>query len=172
MYNAGNVLRHEFHKHDVGTEDEKARRRSLIIPVVIAYIFGIEVALKALIEEQGHKPAWIHDLLELYEKLSPETKATINAKASAIGIKVRDVRNVIQEHRNSLQEWRYREGTDGPLVVHLDTIGAILRATIETYTDWYGTVSEGAGHKSRGKTGVPPDIQTKASEYAKNVLGH
>ena len=40
MFNAGAVLCEEFDKLNKGTEDIKARRRSLIIPIVIVYIFG------------------------------------------------------------------------------------------------------------------------------------
>lgn len=62
MFNAGEVLREYFSHLDVGTEDEKARKRSTIIPMVVTYMFGIEVGLKALIQGQGQKPPRIRDL--------------------------------------------------------------------------------------------------------------
>ena len=52
MFNAGEVLREYFRHDDVGTADEKARRRSSIIPMMVVYIFGIEVGIKAFIEKR------------------------------------------------------------------------------------------------------------------------
>ena len=171
MYNAGDVLRDEFEKHSTGIEDHKARRRSLIIPMVIVYIFGIEIGLKAVIRGQRQKPDRIHDLLKLYDKLSLETQESINEKVSAIGITVTSVRSVMEEHRNDLQEWRYPEDSDGKFVVDLNILKATLGAIIETYNEKYGAVIEGMEQISKDQTRVPLAIQLKASEYGKNALG-
>ena len=58
MFNAGEVLLEHFCQYDVGTADEKARRRSSIIPMMVVYIFGVEVGIKALIEKQGLTPPY------------------------------------------------------------------------------------------------------------------
>ena len=48
MFNAGEVLREYSLNYRTGTADEKALRNSTVIPMVMAYIFGIEVGIKAL----------------------------------------------------------------------------------------------------------------------------
>ena len=56
MFNAGEVLREYSLRYNIGTPDEKARRNSTVIPMVMAYIFGIEVGVKALIETPETRP--------------------------------------------------------------------------------------------------------------------
>ena len=56
MYHAKDVLTKETEMMDKGTEEEKARKRSLILPAIITQVFGIEAALKALIWRQGATP--------------------------------------------------------------------------------------------------------------------
>ena len=56
MFNAGEVLGEYSRYQDIQTKDEKERRTSTVIPMVDAYILGIEVGIKALIEKQGQKP--------------------------------------------------------------------------------------------------------------------
>ena len=80
MYHAKDVLTKETETMDKGTEEEKARRRSLILPTVITQVFGIEAALKALIWRQGKTPPKSHDLLKLYKMLVPETQRRIREK--------------------------------------------------------------------------------------------
>ena len=82
MYHAKDVLTKETEMMDKGTEEEKARKISLILPTVITQVFGIEAALKALIWRQGATPPKSHDLLKLYKMLSPETQRRIREKVS------------------------------------------------------------------------------------------
>ena len=56
MFNAGEVLGEYSRYQDIQTKDENERKTSTVIPMVDAYILGIEVGIKALIEKQGQKP--------------------------------------------------------------------------------------------------------------------
>ena len=80
MYHAKDVLTKETEMMDKGTEEEKARKRSLILPAIITQVFGIEAALKALIWRQGATPPKHHDLLKLYKMLAPKTQRRISEK--------------------------------------------------------------------------------------------
>ena len=169
MCNAGDVLQQEFVRYDQGTEEEKARRRSLIIPMVVVYAFGIEVALKAIIKRQGETPDQIHDLLKLYEKIPVEAQENINERVSAIVPNVSDVQKLLKEHQESFVKWRYLEDFDGPHVVSLGALQATLRATIEECNCRYGTESKKES-VPQGQDGVPKAIQNKATQYAKDVF--
>ena len=170
MFNAGAVLCEEFDKLNKGTEDIKARRRSLIIPIVIVYIFGIEMALKAMIKREGEDPGKIHDLLKLYKKLLPKTQKNINEKVSKIGINASDVQNVMEEYQNSLQEWRYMEDFDDSPLVDLRALQVTLCTIINIHTDRYGAEMKEEKQVSQNQTGVPPNIQGIMSEYQKNMF--
>ena len=169
MCNAGDVLQKEFVRYDQGTEEEKARRRSLIIPMVVVYAFGIEVALKAIIKRQRETPDQIHDLLKLYEKIPVEAQENINERVSAIVPNVSDVQKLLKEHQESFVKWRYLEDLDGPHVVSLGALQATLRATIEECNCRYGTESKKES-VPQGQDGVPKAIQNKATQYAKDVF--
>ena len=95
MFNAGEVLREYFRHYDVGTADEKARRRSSIIPMMVVYIFGIEVGIKALIEKQGLKPPRIHDLRELYGKLPASIRCKIEDRTRTFAVGSSTVENLL-----------------------------------------------------------------------------
>ena len=53
MFNAGEVLRGYFQGYATGTESEKARRRSALIPMTVVYVLGIEVGIKAKDRKAG-----------------------------------------------------------------------------------------------------------------------
>lgn len=166
MFNAGNVLRNEFERYQSGTEDEKARRRSLIIPLVVVYVFGIETALKAIIKAQGGKP-WGHDLLELYRELSDDNKGSVNRKILEKGVNASDAKSVLEYYRNSFQEWRYMEDMETPLLAAPGTLEAILYSIITLHTEKYGEMQQ--EQASRGETGVPQTIQNEALEYVRRI---
>ncbi len=171
MFNAGEVLREYFDQLDLGTEDEKARKRSIIIPMVVTYIFGIEVGLKALIKGQGQKPLHTHDLNDLYSSLSTTVRKRIVDKLVAnTGEPKINLVGLLSYHRNSLQEWRYMGDFQGAKVVQPSLTGAILRAIIEVHAEVYGVEPEMTAGASTDATEVPHSIQKAASEYKKNVF--
>ena len=58
MFYAGDLLQQELHKPGKSGAEE-ARRSSLVMPMVVVYAFGIEVALKALNHRWGtHSEAY------------------------------------------------------------------------------------------------------------------
>jgi hypothetical protein len=170
MFNAGEVLLEYFRQYDVGTADEKARRRSSIIPMMVVYIFGIEVGLKALIEKQGLKPPRIHDLRKLYGKLPASIRCKIEDRTRTFAVGSSTVENLLSYHRNSFEEWRYVGDFDGAKVVQPATIAATLRAIIEVHTELYGAEQSKPAVPSRGPVDVPLSIQATASEYVKDVF--
>ena len=145
MFNAGEVLREYSLNYRIGTADEKARRNSTVIPMVVVYIFGIEVGINALIEKQGQSPPWTHDLEELYGKLIDSVRARIEQKASTSGISAPVLEKLLAYHKNSFEEWRYRGDSGGTLAVQPDTVAATLRAIIEVHK-YTGQVSEQQQH--------------------------
>ena len=170
MFNGGEVLREYFRHHDVGTADEKARRRSALIPMMVVYIFGIEVGIKALIEKQGRKPPHTHDLTELYSKVTTFIQSRMKDKVETYGGGSSRAEDLLSYHRNSFEEWRYMGDFGGALVVEPAAIAATLRAIIEVHTEEYGSETGNTTVESRGGVGVPPSIQEAASEYMKNVF--
>ena len=168
MFNAGEVLREYFGHFDVGTEDEKARKRSTIIPMVVTYMFGIEVGLKALIEGQGQKPPHTHDLKNLYGNLAAIVRKRIADKLVAnTGESRIALEGLLSHHRNSLQEWRYMGDFQGAKVVHPSLTGATLRAIIEVHTGLYGVETDVTDGASTVTADVPLSIQNATSEYMK-----
>ena len=166
MYHAKDVLTKETETMDKGTEEEKARRRSLILPTVITQVFGIEAALKALIWRQGKTPPKSHDLLKLYKMLVPETQRRIREKGEAVKILVE---GVMMEHRHSLQEWRYRDSV-GFLPIHTGAIQVAFQAVIETYQEIYGVQANQGTEKSTGESKKPdPRMVSRALEYDARV---
>lgn len=170
MFNAGEVLREYFIHYDVGTEDEKARRRSTVIPMVVVYIFGIEVALKALVERQRQTPSRTHDLKQLYGELTATIRTMIEDKLVANIGNGQIVAGLLSHHRNSLQEWRYMGDFQGARAVQLDLLVATLRAIIEVHTEVYGAERDKIERASTDGVGVPPSIQKAVIEYQKDVL--
>ncbi len=170
MFNGGEVLREYFGHLNVGTEDEKARRRSTIIPMVVTYMFGIEVGLKALIEGQGQKPPHIHDLKNLYRNVAATVRKRIEDKLVAYTRESKvALAGLLTHHRNSLQEWRYMGDFQGGKIVHPSMIGATLREIIEVHTEVYGVETDVAEDTSTDTADVPLSIQKATSEYMKDV---
>ena len=170
MFNAGEVLRGYFEHKDVGTEDEKGRRISTFIPMVVTYMFGIEVGLKALIQGQGQKPPRIHDLEKLYGKVASTVRKRIEDKLVTYTGELRvTLAGLLAHHRNSLQEWRYLGDFQGSKIVHPSLIGATLRAIIEVHTEVYGLETDVTEDASPDTADVPPSIQKATTEYMKEV---
>ncbi len=166
MYHAKDVLTKETEMMDKGTEEEKARKRSLILPAIITQVFGIEAALKALIWRQGETPPKHHDLLKLYKMLAPETQRRIREKGESRKIRVK---GVLMEHRHSFQEWRYRD-SGGFLTVHTGAIAVAFRAVIDTYQEIYGVGDKQDTEKSPGELKKPPPgMVARALEYDSRV---
>lgn len=170
MFNAGELLREYFERKDVGTEDEKGRRISTFIPMVVTYIFGIEVGLKALIQGQGQKPPHIHDLKKLYNRVSSTVRKRIEDKLATYTGELRvNLAGLLTRHRNSLQEWRYLGDFQGSQIVHPSLIGATLRAIIEVHTEVYGVETDLTDDASTDTAEVPISIQMATAEYMKEV---
>ena len=166
MYHAKDVLTKETETMDQGTEEEKARRISLILPIVITQVFGIEAALKALIWRQGATPPQRHDLLKLYEMLSPEPQRRIRERGESRKFRVKVI---LMEHRHSFQEWRYRD-SGGFLPVDTEAIEVAFRAVIDTYQEIYGVGDNQDTEPSPGESKKPsPRMRTRALEYYARV---
>ena len=114
MLNGTLLLLGEFRKHDEGEEHERAARRSLLLPLCVNCIFGVEMALKSLIMRQGDSPGDKHDLLHLYDRVSSENQEAISTLATSLGVP--NVHGMLRAHRNGLQEWRYRQDHDAAVV--------------------------------------------------------
>ena len=166
MYHARDVLTKETETMDKGTEEEKARKRSLILATVITQVFGIEAALKALIWRQRATPPKSHDLLKLYKMLSPETQRRIRERGESRKVRVK---SILMEHRHSFQEWRYRDSGDF-LPVHTGAIEVAFRAVIDTYQEIYGVGDKQDTEKSPGELKKPSQrMVARALEYDARV---
>ena len=166
MYHAKDVLTKETETMDQGTEEEKARRSSLILPTVITQVFGIEAALKALIWRQGATPPKSHDLLKLDKMLSPETQRRIRERGESRTCRVKVI---LMEHRHSFQEWRYRD-SGGVLPVHTGAIEVAFRAVIDTYQEIYGVGDNQDTEPSPGESKKPsPRMVARTLEYDARV---
>ncbi len=171
MFNGGEVLFQYFSLHDQGTEEEKARRRSAIIPLVMVYIFGIEVGLKAIIQGLNHKTERTHNLLTLYEKLPTQIRERINCKAAAAGGNNLDVKGLLKTHKNSFQEWRYMGDHSKVLSVYPSALRAILQAIINTHEEYFAATNKEnirTANPPRGR--APQSVVEAASRYTRDVL--
>ena len=165
MLNAGEVLREHFQDHAVGTAGEQANKRSVVIPMTVVYILGIEVGVKALIEKQGQQAPHIHDLETLYGKLDSSIRSRIEDKLKSLGAAFPRADNLLSYHRNSFEEWRYIGDFGKTNVVDPSAIAATLRSIIEVHTEAYG-IGTSKAVPDFGKEGiVPPSIQRAAAEY-------
>ena len=163
MFNGGEVLLAYFTgEANASTEPDKERRRSVVLPMAVVFFFGIEVAMKALIEKQGQNPPHTHDLASLYALLDSSTQTRIEAKLNPDGV---EVEALLIHHRSSFEQWRYivDSGKDA-LVINPGAIAATLQAIIEAHTDLYGAGTTPAPAAS-GQGGVPPHVQRAAVEY-------
>ena len=140
MFNAGEVLREYFRGHEIGTPDERTRRLSAVIPMMVVYILGIEVGIKALVEMQGQKPPRTHDLKKLYFKLETTKQDRIKDRLEAQGIDSSRAENILSYHWNSFEKWRYMGDSGDALVVEPATIRSYSQGN-HRYT--YRTIRNG-----------------------------
>ena len=126
--------------------------------------------MKALIEKQGQRPPRIHDLKKLHAKLPNTIRQKIDDKVAASGLNLSRVENLLTEHRNSLEEWRYMGDFGSIQVIELGAIAATLKAIVEVHVEEYGAEMGQSPPDSKGVSGVPLSIQDAASEYAKEVF--
>ena len=173
MFHGATILHQEFDKNPEGSADERARRMSLVIPMVVAYVFGIEVGIKALIRGQGGTPKREHDLTKLFDGLDPETRRQINERATEKVPQVTDVRLLLDEHRKHFETWRYLGDHPGPQLVHLGPIRIVLNTIIDIHTEKYGKQAEPLTLESDAEVsnGIPKSIRDKALQYRQNVYG-
>ena len=169
MFNAGEVLRGYFQGYATGTESEKARRRSALIPMTVVYVLGIEVGIKALIEKQGQKASHIHDLKTLYGELESSIQSRIEDRLKSMGAGLPRADSLLSYHGKSFEEWRYMGDFGNAKVVDPSAIAATLRSIIEVHTEAYGMEdSKPVLHSSKEGT-VPTSIQRAATEYVKKT---
>ena len=169
MFNAGEVLREYFQSYAAGTESEKARRRSALIPMTVVYVLGIEVGIKALIEKQGQKPPHIHDLKTLYGNLDSSIQRRIEDKLKSLGAALPRADSLLSYHRNSFEEWRYMGDFGTAKVVDPSAIAATLTSIVEVHTEAYGIETSKPVPGSRKGGAVPTSIQRAATEYMKKT---
>ena len=170
MFNAGENLR--AYQTDGGslTKDEGERRNSTIIPMVVIFFFGIEVAFKALIEDSGQARTRGHDLLSLYKKLRPDVRQCIETRAQLYGLSPDVVNKLIQYHRRGFEEWRYIQEQGAPMAIEPDKISNLLRSIIETHSKLYGT-SVSPVVPAKDNSGSPPQsVQDAVEDYSRDVL--
>ncbi len=74
-----------------------------LVPAVVCAAFGIELCLKAIITIEKGK-ATGHELLKLFIKLSPQSKAAI---AAALSLQEKELRQKIGSISSAFVEWRY-----------------------------------------------------------------
>ena len=170
MSNAGEVLSEYSRYQDIQTQDEKGRRTSTVIPMVVVYILGIEVGIKALIEKQGQKPPRIHDLKKLYGTLPATIQKRVEDKVAANAAKLPRVKALLTKHRNSLEEWRYIGDFGKNLAINPGAIAATLKAIIDVHTEEYGAEAGQRVQESRDLGGIPPWIQEAANDYDRDVF--
>lgn len=165
MFNAGEVLREFFQRHGTGTESEKARRRSAVIPMMVVYVLGIEVGIKALIEKQSQKPPRIHDLKTLYDKLQSSIQSRIEDKLKSLDTALPRADSLLSYHRDSFEQWRYMGDFGDTKVVDPYAIAATLRSIIEVHTEAYKMEDSKPVQNSDSEKSVPPSIQRAVAEY-------
>ena len=171
MYNGAEQLLAYFQAHDKGSEAERARRRSTLLPLVVTCIFGIEVGLKALIVEQGDRPARTHDLLKLFENLECDARDKIELRARSAGLNAKSVGDLLRAHRDSLQEWRYRGEDSGVLVIAPGDVLLTLRSILEVHQETYGGRASQSEQSPAAESEVPASVLRASSEYIKSVIG-
>ena len=156
MLNGADLLLKEFNRRTEYSENGKATRYSLIIPLAIVCATGIEMALKSLLHKQGSDYGKTHDLLRLYSLVDSELQERVEEVSATLGVE--NVRGILRGHRNTLQEWRYRE--DHSAVVLDLRMAETLRAFIRVRNEKYGVDEAGAP-----STEPPPHVDEKARQY-------
>ena len=168
MFNAGEVLRMYFGQYDITMGEERKRRQSTLIPMVVVYIFGIEVGIKALITKQGKTPPREHDLLVLYGELEDTIKKMIEKRLEGYGERFPTMEGLVTHHRNSFEEWRYTQDFNGSLAVDPSALAIALMSIIEVHTEAYG-----AGPRNMSDSGsrrkAPPSVQKAIIDYMEGV---
>ena len=171
MFNGGEVLLQYFELHDKGSVEERARRRSTLIPLVMVYIFGIEVGLKAIIQGLNLKAERTHDILNLYEKLPTQIRRKINRKVAAAVGKDLDVKGLMKTHRKSFQEWRYMGDYRKVLGVYPSALRGILQAIITTHQEYFAAKSKSDSQTANPpRGGAPQSVVDAASQYTQGIL--
>ena len=169
VFNAGEVLRKYFRQYDIATGEERERRTSALIPMVVVYIFGIEVGIKAIIEKQGKRPPREHDLLALYGELEDTIKKGIEERLEGYGNNLPTAKSLLTYHRKSFEEWRYTQDFGHALAVNPDAVAITLRSIIDVHNEAYGSGSRQV--TDSGKRGLaPPSVQRAATEYIEGVI--
>lgn len=147
--------------------------------IVMLVAFGIEHALKALLRKQGCKPSHIrnlrHDLRKLYKELDSHTQTRIQENADVLDPPIKhggkvtsfSVEAVLNEHRDSFQEWRYHEYRFPGVMV--ETLIYTLVAMLHTYHDLYGT-DDFSGKPQMDVNRPPPEMKAIAKKYLRNIL--
>ena len=74
-----------------------------LVPAIVCTAFGIELCLKAIITIEKGK-ATGHELLKLFIKLSPQSKATLS---TALALDEKVLRQKIGSISSTFVEWRY-----------------------------------------------------------------
>ena len=173
MRHSYQVLIEAYEKGRDGTKEEQEQAAGSFLAANALGAFGIENALKALIRREGENPGNIHNLRKLYDKLKPETQQRISEKCAAISIPVNGeiryirVEEVIDEHQESFEEWRYREsGKDLPAV--LGVLPGTLQALIQTHNEKYG--ADIKREEKQGTGQVSQAMHERAMNYVENVL--
>lgn len=139
-------------------------RAGHIIPIVTLYALGLETAIKAMLVKEGKQPSKTHDLLELYETLTVDTRKEIRTEARKHSIRAQ---GLLMEHRNSLTEWRYREDA-GALPVDIAALDTVLRILINMYNFRYR--KKQIAHVGTASPTRPPQrMLDRAQEYHDNV---
>lgn len=175
ILNGVKVLQENFDKHSIlESEHEKSEKLSLILPMLILGFFGIEVALKALIERQGKKPRNIHDLKELYAKLSCNTKIRIKENFNKHvrfdddrQDDFKDLEKFISNNRKGFEFWRYSwENKPGQTrLIDPGMILAVLWVIIVTHEELYpNEVTDGDSSEPDSVSGF---IENEINKYKK-----
>ena len=86
-------------------ESERSPETSGVLDVrsyAILYAFAAETLLKAFLVADGKNPRRTHDLLELFNRLAPETQESIQQNVPGW-----NVRRILEIHKDSFDRWRY-----------------------------------------------------------------
>ena len=115
------------------------------ITSIVLRPFATELALKALyIQETGGEPIHKHDLKVLFESLQPTTQTSVEQRFERIrqekinrGIysgQTDSLLQVLTNHRNDFQEWRYLHEQIGTgLNTRHTVLNSIMEAALEEY---------------------------------------
>lgn len=81
-------------------------------PAIVCYAFSIELILKSILLREG-KSVKGHDLLKLFNNLSPESKLNITSQIeSSFQVSLDEFNKNLGEIKNSFNDFRYIHETD------------------------------------------------------------